>query len=75
MDFIKDAATVTGAAVMAVGRNYHAIFSPQRELLALTQSKSAEMAERVWPLAIHWLFPCLELCHFTTCWILHFEVT
>lgn len=49
---IIDAATLTGAAVMAVGTNYNAIFSPSSELLAHTQTKAAEVAERVWPLPL-----------------------
>lgn len=49
---IIDAATLTGAAVMAVGTNYNAIFSPSSEVLAMTQAKAAEVAERVWPLPL-----------------------
>ncbi|MCE9677713.1 aminopeptidase PepB [Shewanella sp. AS1] len=49
---IIDAATLTGAAVMAVGTNYNAIFSPDRELLTKTQEKATEVAERVWPLPL-----------------------
>jgi PepB aminopeptidase len=49
---IIDAATLTGAAVMAVGTNYNAIFSPSSELLIRAQSKAAEVAERVWPLPL-----------------------
>ncbi|MCG9695689.1 aminopeptidase PepB [Shewanella sp. Isolate11] len=49
---IIDAATLTGAAVMAVGGNYNAIFSPNAELLVKTQSKAVEVAERVWPLPL-----------------------
>lgn len=50
--FIIDAATLTGAAVMAVSTEYNAIFSPQAEVLALTQQKAAEVAEHVWPLPL-----------------------
>ncbi|WP_198782365.1 aminopeptidase PepB [Shewanella putrefaciens] len=50
--FIIDAATLTGAAVMAVGSNYNAIFSPQAEILQLAQQKAASVAERVWPLPL-----------------------
>ncbi len=50
--FIIDAATLTGAAVMAVGSNYNAIFSPQTEILQLAQQKAANVAERVWPLPL-----------------------
>lgn len=49
---IIDAATLTGAAVMAVGSNYNAIFSPQTDILALAQQKAASVAERVWPLPL-----------------------
>jgi PepB aminopeptidase len=49
---IIDAATLTGAAVMAVGANYNAIFSPQVETLQLAQLKAASVAERVWPLPL-----------------------
>ncbi|MCH1926645.1 aminopeptidase PepB [Shewanella sp. C32] len=50
--FIIDAATLTGAAVMAVSGQYNAIFSPQPEVLALTQKKAAAVAENVWPLPL-----------------------
>lgn len=50
--FIIDAATLTGAAVMAVGSNYNAIFSPQADVLQLAQQKAASVAERVWPLPL-----------------------
>jgi len=50
--FIIDAATLTGAAVMAVGSNYNAIFSPQADILQLAQQKAASVAERVWPLPL-----------------------
>lgn len=50
--FIIDAATLTGAAVMAVGSNYNAIFSPQTEVLQLAQQKASTVAERVWPLPL-----------------------
>jgi PepB aminopeptidase len=49
---VIDAATLTGAAFMAVGNNYNAIFSPQSEVLAMTQLKASEVAERVWPLPL-----------------------
>lgn len=49
---IIDAATLTGAAVMAVGTNYNAIFSPQAEMLALAQQKALAVGERVWPLPL-----------------------
>jgi PepB aminopeptidase len=50
--FIIDAATLTGAAVMAVGSNYNAIFSPQTDVLQLAQQKAISVAERVWPLPL-----------------------
>ncbi|MGI1945671.1 aminopeptidase PepB [Shewanella glacialipiscicola] len=50
--FIIDAATLTGAAVMAVGSNYNAIFSPQADVLQLAQQKAISVAERVWPLPL-----------------------
>ncbi|NMH65873.1 aminopeptidase PepB [Shewanella salipaludis] len=50
--FIIDAATLTGAAVMAVGGNYNAIFSPKADTLQLAQRKAAAVAERVWPLPL-----------------------
>jgi PepB aminopeptidase len=49
---IIDAATLTGAAVMAVGANYNAIFSPQMETLQLAQVKASSVGERVWPLPL-----------------------
>lgn len=49
---IIDAATLTGAALMAVGTEYNAIFSPSSEVLAMTQAKAAEVGERVWPLPL-----------------------
>ncbi|WP_299804291.1 aminopeptidase PepB [uncultured Shewanella sp.] len=49
---IIDAATLTGAAVMAVGTNYNAIFSPKPEMLALAQQKAMAVGERVWPLPL-----------------------
>ncbi|QDF68176.1 aminopeptidase PepB [Shewanella sp. SNU WT4] len=49
---VIDAATLTGAAVMALGRSYNAIFSPHTELLSLTQQKAAQVDEQVWPLPL-----------------------
>ncbi|QYJ76151.1 aminopeptidase PepB [Shewanella sp. FJAT-52076] len=49
---IIDAATLTGAAVMAVGGNYNAIFSPDEAVIALTREKARSVAERVWPLPL-----------------------
>ncbi|WP_076416590.1 aminopeptidase PepB [Shewanella sp. UCD-KL12] len=51
-ELIIDAATLTGAAVMAVGTNYNAIFSPSNEVLAKVQAKALEVSERVWPLPL-----------------------
>ncbi|WP_338591957.1 aminopeptidase PepB [Shewanella khirikhana] len=50
--FIIDAATLTGAAVMAVGGNYNAIFSPDAAVLELAKTKASAVAERVWPLPL-----------------------
>ncbi|MBV7314137.1 aminopeptidase PepB [Shewanella sp. NIFS-20-20] len=49
---VIDAATLTGAAVMAVGRSYNAIFSPEPALLLATQQKAAAVDEQVWPLPL-----------------------
>ncbi len=49
---IIDAATLTGAAVMAVGTNYNAIFSPSKALLRKAEEKAESVAERVWPLPL-----------------------
>jgi len=51
-ELIIDAATLTGAAVMAVGTQYNAIFSPKAEVLALAQQKALAAGERVWPLPL-----------------------
>lgn len=51
-ELVIDAATLTGAAVMAVGTNYNAIFSPSSEVLAMAQAKAAAVGERVWPLPL-----------------------
>lgn len=50
--WVIDAATLTGAAVMAVGTNYNAIFSPNSEVLLKAQAKASEVSERVWPLPL-----------------------
>ncbi|MGI2258798.1 aminopeptidase PepB [Shewanella sp. GXUN23E] len=49
---IIDAATLTGAAVMAVGKMYNAIFSTRPEVLELARAKAAAVDERVWPLPL-----------------------
>ncbi len=57
---IINAATLTGAAYMAVGTNYNAIFSPQEDMIELAKKKSKSVAEHVWPLP-------LEEWHKDTC--------
>ncbi|MCL2912523.1 aminopeptidase PepB [Shewanella corallii] len=49
---IIDAATLTGAALMAVGKMYNAVFSPQPEVLELARTKASSVGERVWPLPL-----------------------
>ncbi|MFQ6372619.1 aminopeptidase PepB [Shewanella sp. YIC-542] len=49
---IIDAATLTGAAVMAVSQHYNAIFSPQKAVLQLAAEKADAVAEHVWPLPL-----------------------
>ncbi|NKF49544.1 aminopeptidase PepB [Shewanella sp. WXL01] len=49
---IIDAATLTGAAMMAVGGSYNAIFSPQAETLQLAQRCASRVSENVWPLPL-----------------------
>ncbi|WP_394130436.1 aminopeptidase PepB [Shewanella maritima] len=49
---VIDAATLTGAAMMAVGSNYNAIFSPQAETLNKAQRCASQVAEHVWPLPL-----------------------
>ena len=49
---IINAATLTGAAYMAVGTNYNAIFSPQADMIELAKEKSSFVAEHVWPLPL-----------------------
>ncbi|MCL1141117.1 aminopeptidase PepB [Shewanella gaetbuli] len=49
---IIDAATLTGAAVMAVSNQYNAIFSPQAETIKLAQESAAAVSENVWPLPL-----------------------
>jgi PepB aminopeptidase len=49
---IIDAATLTGAAVMAVSSNYNAIFSPQKAMLQFAEEKAQSVAEHVWPLPL-----------------------
>lgn len=49
---IIDAATLTGAAVMAVSNQYNAIFSPQADTIQFAQQCAAAVAENVWPLPL-----------------------
>lgn len=49
---IIDAATLTGAAVMAVSNEYNAIFSPQTETIKMAQQCAAAVGENVWPLPL-----------------------
>lgn len=49
---IVDAATLTGAAVMAVGRDYNALFSMDRVLLDTFLSISEQVNEPHWPLPL-----------------------
>lgn len=49
---IVDAATLTGAAVMAVSNEYNAIFSPQTETIKMAQQCAAAVGENVWPLPL-----------------------
>ncbi|GGI70751.1 aminopeptidase PepB [Shewanella gelidii] len=49
---IIDAATLTGAAYMAVGSHYNAIFSPNSELLTRATHAAESVAEHVWPLPL-----------------------
>ncbi|UTV27151.1 aminopeptidase PepB [Photobacterium atrarenae] len=49
---IIDAATLTGAAMMAVGTDYNALFSMDRELLFKAQQLSELVNEPAWPLPL-----------------------
>lgn len=49
---VVDAATLTGAALTAVGTEYNAIFSPKPEVLAMVQQKAQVVSEKVWPLPL-----------------------
>lgn len=58
--YILDAATLTGAAKMALGRDYHAVFSPQDEQRAAIMQHAAAEHEQVWPLPLEpWHVNCL----------------
>jgi PepB aminopeptidase len=50
--YILDAATLTGAAKVALGRDYHAVFSPQDEQRAAVMQHAAAEHELVWPLPL-----------------------
>ena len=49
---IIDAATLTGAAVTALGDNYNALFAQDHDLLQQAQAVAAEVSEPVWPLPL-----------------------
>lgn len=49
---IIDAATLTGAAMVAVGSDYNAIFSMDEELSQKTQQAAKKVKEPVWPLPL-----------------------
>ncbi|MBT1452166.1 aminopeptidase PepB [Glaciecola sp. XM2] len=49
---IVDAATLTGAAVMAVGREYNAVFSMDKDLCASFLAISEQVNEPHWPLPL-----------------------
>ncbi|MGB0893731.1 MAG: aminopeptidase PepB [Parashewanella sp.] len=49
---IINAATLTGAAFMAVGSNYNAVFSPQHAMIDKAKASAEKVAERVWPLPL-----------------------
>lgn len=49
---IIDAATLTGAAVTALGDNYNALFALDHDLLQQAQAVAAEVSEPVWPLPL-----------------------
>ena len=51
-DFIVDAATLTGACVIALGEWAAGLMSEDEELAALIQSASADCGERVWRLPL-----------------------
>ncbi|MBR9727728.1 aminopeptidase PepB [Shewanella intestini] len=51
-ELIIDAATLTGAAYMAVGSSYNAIFSPQANTITQAQRCAASVVENVWPLPL-----------------------
>jgi PepB aminopeptidase len=57
---IIDAATLTGAAMVAVGNDYNAIFSLDKALIRQTNDIAEQVNEPVWPLP-------LELWHQNKC--------
>ncbi|WP_116473648.1 aminopeptidase PepB [Zobellella maritima] len=50
--YILDAATLTGAAKMALGRDYHAVFSFNDELAGEVLRAAREEYEKAWPLPL-----------------------
>ncbi len=50
--YILDAATLTGAAKMALGRDYHAVFSLQEEQLETVVACAKAENEKAWPLPL-----------------------
>ncbi|MDV2858139.1 aminopeptidase PepB [Oceanimonas sp. CAM02] len=50
--FILDAATLTGAAKMALGRDYNAVFSMNDELALQTVQAAKAEGEKAWPLPL-----------------------
>jgi PepB aminopeptidase len=57
---ILDAATLTGAAMVAVGNDYNAIFSLDKNLISRTSCIAEDVKESVWPLP-------LEIWHQNKC--------
>ncbi|CAH9053412.1 Peptidase B [Pseudoalteromonas holothuriae] len=51
-ELIIDAATLTGAALVAVGQEYNALFGLDKELVAEVQQFASEEFEAAWPLPL-----------------------
>lgn len=51
-ELIIDAATLTGAALMAVGQEYNALFGLDKELVSDVQQFASEEFEAAWPLPL-----------------------
>ena len=49
---IIDAATLTGAAMVAVGNDYNAIFSLDKDIIQHTTQIAEDVKEAVWPLPL-----------------------